>query len=340
VSSPRPAALASLALLASLAAAPARAQGPQALGPAKTYGILVLAYDVDVKWRQELANLSRQLKGRPVETVDSASDPISVQRAVDRLVAQKVARIVAVPLETVSESARLDTTRFLFGVRPDPVLDVPGSDSGDLADKSVPKIKPVRKSSLSLPQDSGRRTGGPGAAPTPLKSPVPLILAPALDKSPLLVAMLADRAKALTPTPARESLVLAGVAPRNDKALKDWKVAAQAIASAVAAKAGYRKGVAVAVRDGVRAGQQDADKAEIQNTLRGLIREGRVDVVPLSPEAGRVDQLLKKAAGGFLAYRWNGQGIQGDARLLDWIKASAEKAASLPDGRQFSGGKK
>ena len=134
--------------------------------------------------------------------------------------------------------------------------------------------------------------------------------------------------------------MLAGVGPRSDKALKDWKVAAQAIASQVAAKAGYRKGVALAVRDGVRAGQQDADKAEIQNTLRGLIREGRVDVVPLSPEADRVNQLMKKAAGGFLAYRWNGQGVQGDARLLDWIKTSAEKAASLPDGRQFSGGNK
>src|SRR6185312_6454784 len=239
-----------------------------------------------------------------------------------------------------SESARLDATRFMFGVRPDPVLDVPGSDSADLADKPAPAIKPLRKSSLSLPQDQGRRGGGAGSSLAPLKSPVPLVLAPALDKSPLLVDILADRAKALTPTPARESLVLAGVGPRNDKALKDWKIAAQAIAAQVAAKAGYRKGVALAVRDGVRASQQDADKAEIQNTLRGLIREGRVAVVPLSPEADRVDQLLKKASGGFLAYRWNGQGIQGDARLLDWIKASADKAASLPDGRQFSGGNK
>lgn len=336
--------LAAVASLSTALAAPARAQDSRALGAAKTYGVLILAYDVDVKWRQELANLSRQLKGHPVETVDSASDAISVQRAVDRLVGDRVAKIVAVPLETVSESARLDMTRYMFGVRPDPVLDVPGSDSGDLADKSAPPIKPVRKSMLSLPPDQdrglGRTMGGDASTLKPIKSPVPLILAPALDKSPLLVAMLADRAKALSPTPGRESLVLAGVGPRSDKALKDWKIAAQAIAEQVAAKAGYRKGVALAVRDGVRAGQQDADKAEAQNTLRGLIREGRVAVVPLSPESDRVGQLLKKAAGGFLAYRWNGQGIQGDARLLDWIKASAERSASLPDGRQFSGGNK
>ena len=325
-------------LLAAVLAVPARAQDSRALGPAKSYGILVLAYDVDVKWRQELANLSRQLKGHPVETVDSASDAVSVQRAVDRLAAQRPAKIVAVPLETVSESARLGMTRYMFGVRPDPVFDVPGSDSGDLADKSAPSIKPVRKSLLSLPQE-GRAAGGSSNL-KPLKSDVPLVLAPALDKSPLLVDMLADRAKALSPTPAKESLVLAGVGPRSDKALKDWLIGAQAIADQVAAKAGYRKGVAVAVRDGVRAGQQDADRTSLQNTLRGLVRQGRVAVVPLSPEAERVGELLKKASGGFLAYRWNGQGIQGDRRLLDWIKDSAEKAARLSDGRQLSGGKK
>ena len=332
------------AALVSFSASPARAQDSKSLMPAKTYGILILAYDVDVKWRQELANLSRQLKGHPVETVDSASDAISVQRAVDRLAASRVTKIVAVPLETVSESARLDMTRYMFGVRPDPVLDVPGSDSGDLADRSGKPIRPVRKSMLSLPKDQDRglsmTMGGDSSTLKQIKSAVPLVLAQALDKSPLLVEMLGDRAKALSPSPKRETLVLAGIGPRSDKALKDWKVAAQAIADQVGAKAGYRKAVAVAVRDGVRSSQQDADRAELRNTLRGLIREGRVAVVPLSPEADRVHELLNKAAGGFLAYRWNGQGIQGDRRVLDWIKASAEAAAELPDGRQFSGGKK
>jgi hypothetical protein len=330
------------------AAAPARAQNDAAdgvaFGKAKTYGILILAYDVDVKWRQELGNLRGQLKGHPVETVDSAADAISVQRAVDRLAAQRVTKIVAVPLETVSESARLDMTRYMFGVRPDPVLDVPGSDSGDLANKPRPGLKPIRKSMLNLPKDQdrglGMTMGGDASTLKQIKSAVPLVLAQALDKSPQLVAILADRAKSLSPTPKRETLVLAGIGPRSDTALEAWLTAAQAIADAVGSKAGYRKAVAVAVRDGVRSSQQDKDRAELKTTFRALIREGRVAVVPLSPEADRVHELLNKAAGGFLAYRWNGQGIQGDRRLLDWIKASAESAANLPDGRQFSGGNK
>ena len=318
-------------LAAALAVAPARAQDH------KTYGILILAYDVDVKWRKELGSLRGQLKGHAVESVDSAGDATSVQRALDRLAAQHVAKIIAVPLETIGESTRMDMTRYMFGVRADPVLDTPGSSSGDLADKKMKPIHPVRKSTLVLPKDQGR--GLPGGASVSsvkqLNSPVPLILAPTLDKSPLLIAMLADRAKALTPTPGRETLVLLGVGPRSDDALSTWKISAQAIADAVGAKAGYRKAVAVAVRDGVRSDQQTKDRSELQATFRALIREGRVAVVPLSPEADRAGQLLKKTLGGFIAYRWNGQGIQGDRRLLEWIKASAESAAALPDGRQF-----
>jgi hypothetical protein len=323
-------------LAAALAAVPARAQGRPAAGD-KTYGVLLLAYDVDVQWRKELASLRGALKGRPVETVDSAADAVSVQRALDRLAAQRVAKIVGVPLETVGESVRMDMTRYMFGVRADPVLDVPGSSSGDLADKGMKPLKPVTKSALVLPKDQGRGLPGGAAVSSvkPLNSPVPLVLARTLDKSPLLVAILVDRAKALTPTPGRETLVLAGIAPRADSGMKAWLVSAQATADAVGAKAGYRKAVAVGVRDGVRSDQQDRDRATLKNVFRGLIREGRVAVVPLSPEAERVGELLHKTLGGAYAYRWNGQGIQGDRRLAEWIKGAAAEAAALPDGRQF-----
>jgi hypothetical protein len=75
----------------------------------------------------------------------------------------------------------------------------------------------------------------------------------------------------------------------------------------------------------------------LRASLRALAREGRVAVVPLSPEAGRVDELLRKATGGFVAYRWKGQGIQGDRRLLDWIKSAAAEAARRPDGGTIKG---
>ena len=308
-----------LLMAAAFAAVPARAAAP--LGHARTYGVLILAYDVNVAWRRELGSLRGLLKGRPVESVARADDAVSVQRALDLLVAQRVSKIVAVPIETISGSPRLEQTRCLFEPNACPS-----------SDRSPKPFHPARKSALApLHLHDEAKI---------LRSSVPLALAPALDQSPLLVAILADRAKALTKTPARESLVLAGVAPRSDAALKAWKTAAQSIADQVGAKAGFRKAVAVAVRDGVSSDRQNKDRAELQKTFRGLIREGRVTAVPLSPEAGRVEELLKKALGGFYAYRWNGQGIQGDSRLADWIKASAETAAAMPDGRKINGEKR
>ncbi len=317
----------SLLLTAALAGAPARAQG---FGPApKPYGVLIMAYDVDAGWRQELGSLRRLIKGHAVESVNDAGDRISVQRALDRLTAQHVGKVVGVPLETVSASVRLENTRFLFGQRAEPVRDAPGPAGGVDGADMKPMTAPV-KSALVLDAPSGRARR--------LRSPVPLVLAPAMDQSPLLVDILADRAKALARDPGRESLVLAGVAPRSDAARKDWLAAAQAVADKVGAKAGFARAVAVGVRDGVRSGQQDKDRADLQARFRDLIRQGRVDAVPLSPDAERVGELLHQTLGGFYAYRWDGKGVRGDRRLAEWIQAAAAQASALPDGRRFKDG--
>lgn len=314
------------ALLAAALARASAAADLRAIGRPKPYGVLVLAYDVDVAWRRELAGLRAQITGRPVESVDSATDATSIQRAIDRLAAQNVGRIVAVPIETVSASPRLERTRYWFGERAEPpAADLPDAPRADVADRPLRAPRPSRRSALA--------PLGPGGG-LRLRSPVPLTLAPALDRSPVLIAILADRAKTLARDPAHESLVLAGVGPRSDDALKAWAAAAGAIAAQVGAKAGLRAAFAVAVRDGVRADQQDRDRAELKSVFRGLIRRGRVVVVPLSPEADRVRELLERSLGSFYAYRWDGKGVQGDRRLADWIAASAEQAAQSPAGRR------
>ncbi len=314
-----------LLLAAALASAPARAAaGPNEPQP---YGVLLLAYDVDMAWRKELGSLAKALKGHAIETVASAGDQVSVQRAVDKLAAERVSKIVAVPIETVSDAPWLEQARFLFGVRETPASDRPDSPTGDLADKPLKSLHAQGKSALNIPASAKRLT-----------SPVPLILAPALDKSPVLIDILADRAKATSKAPAREGLVLIGIAPRSDAALKAWLTSAQDAAAKVGAKAGFREAIALGVREGVRSDQQDKDRQALRTAMRALVRKGPIVVVPLSPQADRTQEMFKRSLGGFFAYRWSGQGIQGDRRLTDWIKASAEQAAGLPDSRLFKDG--
>ncbi|MDE2490839.1 MAG: hypothetical protein KGM24_08320 [Elusimicrobia bacterium] len=330
-----------LALALAAAPAPARAQEFPALGGAATkpYGVLILAYDVDAKWRRQLADARRQLPGHAVESVDSAGDAVSVQRAIDRLVARGVSKVVAIPLETDAASTRLEMTLYMFGQRGKPVLDVPAAEKSDFG---APLKAPGTPGMPTLKLGGGGTglplASGPAGSVKRLKCPVPLVLAPSLDGSTLLVDILADRAKALARDPAKESLVLAGVAPRSDEAMSEWLADAQKTADAVGRKAGFARAVAVAVRSGVGSDQQDSDRRTLRATFRGLTRQGPVDVVPLSPEADRVGQMLRQALGGFSAYRWDGKGVQGDARLLPWIRTAAEKASALPDGRIFKDG--
>jgi hypothetical protein len=317
--------------LALAAAAPAAAQQEQygpvlGFGPKSTYGVLLLAYDMDADWERELGSLRAGVKGHAVESaeclnIDEAVDTLALQSALDKFRRQRVGKVVAVPLETAEDSPRMEQTRYLFGVRQDPAPERP-----DQPKAPIKPIKPLTKSALVLEPETPR--------PRRLSSPVPLVLAPTLASSPVLVAILADRAKALARDPKREGLVLAGIAPRSDEARRAWMADAKAVAEAVRAKAGFREAAVAALRDGVRGEQQDSDRQELVKTFRGLARSGAITVVPLSPSALRVKQLLDKDPPGPF-YRWNGKGILGDKRLLDWIKDTAAEAAKLPDGRKY-----
>lgn len=313
------------ALLALALALPAGAasRAKTAKGPA--YGILILAYGVGGSWRKDLGTLRTQLKGHAIESVErveGSPDGVGVQRALDKLLNQRVGKVVAVPLVTLAESPAVDEARYLFGIREEPVTDRP-----DAQQKEMKAPRSALKSALVLPPD-GRRLKR-------LASKVPLVLAATIDRSPVLAEILADRAKALSRDPARDAVVLIGVGPRSDVALAAWKTAAAAVAEQVRRKGGFRKAAVAAVRSGVRAGQQDKDREELRATFRALIGEGgTVIVVPLAPDGSLVERMLKRDL-GFAAYRWDGKGLLGDRRLLDWVAAAAEAASKLPDVRQY-----
>lgn len=317
----------SSALLALILALPAGAATRAKTAKEPAYGVLILAYGVGGSWRKDLGTLRAQLKGHAVESVErveGSPDGVGVQRALDKLLNQHVGKVVAVPLATLSESPSVDEARYLFGIREEPVNDRP-----DAREKEMKAPHSANKSALVLPSD-GRRLKR-------LASRVPLVLTATIDRSPVLAEILADRAKALSRDPAKDAVVLVGVGPRSDAALKTWKTSASAVAEQVRRKGGFRKAAVAAVRSGVRAGQQDQDRTEIRSTFHALTSEGRVVVVPLAPDGSLVERMLKRDLGN-TAYRWDGKGLLGDRRLVDWVAATAEAASKLPDVRQYKDG--
>lgn len=316
------------ATLALLLALPASAAPRMRTSKEPAYGVLILAYGVGGSWRKDLGALRTQIKGHAVESVEpmeGTPDTVGVQRALDRLVNQHVGKVVAVPLATISESPAVDGARHLFGIREEPVSDRP-----DAREKEMQAPHAAGKSALPS-QSDGRRAKR-------LNSRVPLVLTATIDRSPVLAAILADRAKALSRDPERDSVILVGMGPRSDQALKTWMTSASAVAEEVRKKGGFREAAAVAVRTGVRAGQQDKDRETLRETFRAMTKQGgTVIVVPLAPDGSRIEKLFKRDI-GFAAYRWDGKGLLGDRRLLDWVAATAEAASSLPDVRTYKDG--
>ncbi len=308
------------ALALVLAASPAAAAdfGNTSMGK-KPYGVLILAYDTGGAWKTELGHIRSEMKGVAVESVESAGDGRSIQKALDRLKGQHVSKVVAVPLELVSESPVMDELRYLFGIRELPTEDKPDTQRGGMA-----PIKSDHKSALVFT----------GNGPKRLKSDAELVLTATIDKSPALADILADRAKTLARDPAKEAVVLVGLAPRSDKGLDTWKTAASAIAESVRLKGGFRESAIIWVRDGTRAGQQDKDRSENKATLRALVTHGGVVAVPLAPDGRRIGQLLQRQL-GTSGYRWNGKGLIGDSRLTEWVQSISKAASTLPDARQY-----
>lgn len=308
------------ALVLALAADPAATAGfgNTSMG-AKPYGVLLLAPDTGGAWKVQLGAIRSQLRGIAIESVETYNDGTAIQRALDRLKGQHVSKVVAVPLELVSESAGMDELRYLFGIRAEPVQDRPDAQRPRMA-----PIKPINKGTLIIP----------GRGPRRLKSGAELVLTATIDKSPALADILADRAKTLARNPAKEAVILVGLAPRSDKGLETWKAGATAIAESVRVKGAFREAAVIWVRDGTRAGQQDKDRAENKATLRRLITSGGVVAVPLSLDGRRIGQLLQRQLGTG-GYRWNGKGLLGDARLVEWISSVSKASSALPDVRQY-----
>ncbi len=281
-------------------------------------GLLILASDTGGEWKTALSAIRSRLRGIAVESVESSGDGVAIQRACDRLRSQRVSTIIAVPLELIDQSPVMDELRYLFGIRAEPTTDKP-----DAAHPGMPPIKSKNKPALIIY----------GNAPKRLKSTAKLVLTATIDKSPALADILADRAKTLARNPAKESVIIVGIAPRSDKGLEIWKTAATAIAESVRIKGGFRSGAIIWVRDGTRVGQQDQDRSANKATLRRLVTAGSVVAVPLAPSGRRVGQLLQRQL-GTSGYRWNGKGLIGDPRLIDWILSISKASSALADVRQ------
>lgn len=285
-------------LLAALLLGAAAAWGQA--GP-QPFGVLLLGEGGDRNWARTVEAIRRELPPRlPIEFCAGLADARAMQKSVSLLEARKVQTIVAVPLFVSSFSEAMDQNRYLLGIR-----EAPSKEFGE-----YPR------------------------APSRIKSRVPLVLTKALDEHPLLVETLAARARALSRSPAEESLLLVGQGPTSPEAREDSLAQAAALAEKVRQKAGFKAARAAAVYPQLSQAQRDKAESALRGLLRELRRLGPVVVVPLEMTRGGVHARLRKALEGSLA-RYDGASLLPDSRIARWVAESAQTGAKLPDMRVF-----
>ncbi len=259
-------------------------------------GILVIAHGGTPAWNAPVKAVAEQLRSRvPAEAAFlMGTKDRTPQEAYERLVAAGARRIVVVPLLVSSHSAHAEQVKFIAGARPD----YPHAEHMQLAQ---------------------------------LRGPVPVVgAAGAMDDHPLIAAILADRARALSRNPGDESLVIVAHGPNEDAEAARWIDATRSLGSHVRSAVPFRDIDVRLLRDDAPKPVKEKALADLRAAVADRAKIGRVIVVPLLVSTGRVGDQIPGVLEG-LAFAWDGRPLLPDSRVGEWILAQAQRVGQPPD---------
>jgi sirohydrochlorin ferrochelatase len=300
----RAARLALLVLAAPAASLVAQSDAPRDDG---AVGAIIVAHGGGKPWNdrvRELVSVSALPHLEIAFLMGEEAPRYRFQDAVTRLESSGVREIVVLPLLVSSHSGHFEQIRFLSGV----------TDTLDA----------VMREHLEH------------AGIEPVKSKVPLRVAAALDDSPALARVLADRAKALATEAPRQALFLLGHGPNSAEDYAAWMENLRRVADSVKVATGFRDVRVDLVRD-------DAPKpvrAEAVRRIRELIAlqhevTGRdVVVVPILMSTGGSSRgtMFSKDLEG-LPVVYGKEPLLPHPALVDWMRDRIGVVAPEAAGR-------
>ena len=278
-------------------------------------GVLVLAHGGSPAWNENVQAITTSVnRTMPAEVAFGMATRANIQGAIDRLVSRGVTRIVAVPLFVSSHSTVITSTEYLLGLRKDMPPDL------------------VRFAKMSHGHaDAHAGHGGATAedGTSPVISPVPLSMTPALDAHPLVTAIVGSRASAISHEPAREAVILVAHGPVDEATNERWLVNLRLIAGELQKSGGFRGVDALTVRDDAPAPIRDEASAALRALVERRSKEARVLVVPVLLSFGGIEEGIRKRMTG-LDYTMSAQALAPDDRLVTWILETAKGRQESP----------
>jgi len=272
---------------------------PVAMQP-KTMGVLVLAHGAHhhghgehgsgtpPSWDAAVLEAVKPLKDKyPLEVAFGMADPDTIKDAVRKLEKKGVSEVIVVPLFISSHSPIIGNSRFILGLQ--------GKLSETTSIESLPRIE----------------------------SKVKFYMTGALDDSILVAEILLERAMELSANPSKETIVLVGHGPNDEKENKLWLDDMERLAYYVREKGKFKE-VKVATW---RSDAPKEIKQEAINKLRTMVengsKDGSVIVVPLLLAPNGVEGEIVEALKG-LSYSFDGKTLLPHDNITKWMEEKIE----------------
>jgi hypothetical protein len=237
----------------------------------------------------------------------------SIEAAVQRLLAQQVTEIAAVPLFVSSHSSVVTSTAYLLGLRGDAPADL----------------------RTFAHMNHGAHGAQPAAASdptTPITCPVPIRMTAALDDHQLVADILADRARALSTNASSEVVILVAHGPNDDAENARWLENMRKLASRMSHAATFARIEVLTVRDDASEEVRKQATGEFRRFVeRARAENRRALVVPLLLSFGGIEAGIRKRLDG-LDYAMSDKALLPDPRIARWIVESARSTMRVTKG--------
>jgi sirohydrochlorin ferrochelatase len=277
-------------------------------------GILLLAHGGSAEWNMRITELAAHVdKAMPVEVAFGMATRANIQSAIDRLAARRVSAIVAVPLFVSSWSSVITSTEYLLGLRAE----------------APPALAAFARMNHGEPGggSAGVHDGHALAdATSPVKSPVPIRMTPALNDHPIVAEILASRARSISANPAEEAVVIVAHGPNDDDDNQRWLSDMRSLAGWMSKGENFASIDYVTLRDDAPRPVRDQAAAQLRELVRDRIQAGRrVLIVPLLVSFGGIERGLRERLEG-LPYTMPASALIPDERIVRWILTVAAES--------------
>ena len=279
------------------------------LAESRRTGVLILAHGHERDWNHQVEVLASSIPF-PVEVALGMAHRVAIAEAVRRLEEKGVARIVVVPLYVSSYSAIIRASAYLLGVSQD----------------APPELQMFNTMVHGL-QDphAGHAAGGLTTDLSPVRIEVPVFMTSALDDHPLVAEILLDRARSISKSPGKESVLLVGHGPGGESDDRLWQAKMKRLADLVRAKGGFADSEVVTLMDDAPESVKAVATARLRASVEKASRFGVALVIPVLLSRGGIEEGLRERLQG-LPYRIPEQFLLPDARIADWVKQQVSAA--------------